>query len=90
MKTQMKNMVLASAFLQWYFDTDAIRSLGNSLLRGLKERGHASISVQELFDECGYIPKSICVDRMDGEDIDYKVEYSPSEVKLILDFNPKK
>jgi hypothetical protein len=87
MKQEFKNMVLASAFLQWYLDKDAIRTLGHMVSSGLESDGKFSISAEELYDQCGDIPKSICVDKMDGDDIDYKVEYFPSEVKLILDFN---
>jgi hypothetical protein len=88
METQFKNMVLASTFLQWYLDNDAIRTLGHMVSSGLEDDGKFSISAEELYDQCGYIPKSICVDNKDADkDIDYKVEYVPSEVKLVNDLN---
>jgi hypothetical protein len=37
------------------------------------------ITTEDLFNECGYIPSSICVDAIDDD----KHEYHPSEVKLI-------
>lgn len=76
------NSVTASRFLSWYFsDASEIRDFGSSMIEQLETFGTADISVEQLFDGCGYIPQSICED-YDGV---YEVEYEPSDVELIND-----
>jgi hypothetical protein len=46
--------------------------------------GQCSLSIEEVFDCCGYIPKYICEDN-DGVD-QYTTEYNTEDVELINDF----
>jgi hypothetical protein len=72
------NSVTASSFLDWYFtDEDDTITIGNRAIDELKDTGTFTISVEQLFDECGYIPQEKC-ENNDGDN-----EYDPSEVKLI-------
>ena len=78
-----KNKVLASNFIQWYFDNDIISDLGSMVATSLFETGEFKIDAQEVFDQCGYIPLDIC----ENEDDDCEEEeYDPSEVELINDY----
>jgi hypothetical protein len=73
----MKNKVTKSQFLAWYFsDSDDIETLGNRAHESLMDDGEFTITAQDLFNECGYIPQHICVKKG-------KAEYDPSEVELI-------
>lgn len=78
-----KNKVTASSFLAWYFSdsADAI-DIGYRVISELNEHGKVTLSVESLFDECGYIPQYIC--EIDGDD-----EYDPSEVLLVDDLGGK-
>lgn len=72
-----KNKVTKSAFLNWYFsDQDDYSSAMNGLLDSLLNEGRFTITTQELFDSCGFIPQYIC--EVAGDE-----EYSPIEVELI-------
>jgi hypothetical protein len=74
----MKNKITKSQFLAWYFsDSDDIESLGHRAYECLSDDGEFHINVQDLFNECGYIPQEQCEDNT-GDD-----EYDPSEVELI-------
>jgi hypothetical protein len=74
-----KNKVTKSAFLNWYFsDIDIAESVSNRVIADLKCSGKTTLTAQELFDECGYIPQYIC-------EIDGDGEYVPSEVEFIQD-----
>jgi hypothetical protein len=76
------NSVKASRFLSWHFsDSDEIKSLGVRAFESLTEDGEFTITAQDLFVECGYIPQFICVDTGDDDD----VEYDPSQIQLIND-----
>jgi len=78
-----KNKVLASKFIQWYFDNDIINDLGSMVATSLFETGEFKIDAQEVFDQCGYIPLGICEnDDASCED----EEYDPSEVEFINDY----
>jgi hypothetical protein len=91
METNFKNKVTKSAFLNWYFsDADDINTIGNRVIKGLKADGTITLSVDELFNEAGYIPQHIC--EVDGAEKDYlsEDEYHPSEVELIDDIANKK
>lgn len=77
----MKNQVTKSRFLSWYFsDSDDAHAIGYDVISDLKNEGSFTISVEQLFERCGYIPEYICVDDNDGGN-----EYDPSEVELIND-----
>lgn len=74
--------VLASRFLSWYFSgpDDAI-NLGQDIMGQLLKFGKAEITVQELYDSCGYIPGFL----VEGcEDLDK--DFNPEDLKLINDF----
>tara|TARA_R110000868_G_scaffold196965_6_gene443081 strand:+ start:1821 stop:2069 length:249 start_codon:yes stop_codon:yes gene_type:complete len=76
------NSVTASRFLSWYFsDYSEVHSFGVRCMEMLESDGFVNISAEQLFDECGYIPQSICED-YDGV---YEVEYEPSDVEFIND-----
>lgn len=78
-----KNKVLASNFIQWYFDDDIISDLCSMVATSIFETGEFKIDAQEVFDQCGYIPLDIC----ENEDDDCEEEeYDPSEVELINDY----
>jgi hypothetical protein len=78
--SKMKNKVKASDFLEWYFsDSEDAESIGNRAIESLECDGTFTIDVQTLYDECGYIPQHICVNKKGDED------YDPSEVELIQD-----
>jgi hypothetical protein len=73
----MKNKVTKSRFLSWYFSTsEDIDSLGERAYQGLMYDDEFIITTRDLFNECGYIPQSICVENGNAE-------YNPSEVELI-------
>lgn len=77
-----KNKVKASKFLAWYFSSsDDVKSIGNRAVITLLHSGVVTITAEDLFDECGYIPQSICENNV-GE-----FEYNPSEVQFINDLN---
>ena len=83
-----KNKVLASRFIEWYYnDYEDVKILGNSMVQLLLSIGQCNLSVQQVFDGCGYIPKYICEDN-DGID-QYTTEYNIDEVELINDFKTK-
>jgi hypothetical protein len=73
-----KNKVKASDFLEWYFsDSDDALKFGNRVIEALQCDGTFTIDVQTLYDQCGYIPQHICVDKKGDND------YDPTEVLLI-------
>ena len=77
----MKNQVTKSRFLSWYFsDSDDAHAIGYDVISDLRNEGSFTISVEQLFERCEYIPEFICVDDNDGGN-----EYDPSEVELIND-----
>ena len=76
----MKNKVTKSRFMSWYFSNiEDIDSLGQRAYECLMYDDEFHITTEDLFNECGYIPASICEDAIDDD----KHEYHPSEVKLI-------
>ena len=80
-----KNKVLASKFIEWYYNNhEDVEMLGTSMMHLLKRTGQCSLSFQEVFDGCNYVPKYICEDN-DGID-QYTTDYDTDEVELINDF----
>jgi hypothetical protein len=70
------NKVKASKFLNWYFsDLDDYSTFGMKSVLSLSEHGSVSLSIVDIFNDCGYIPTSIC----EYKDSD-KDEYLPSEL----------
>jgi hypothetical protein len=81
-----KPKLLASKFIKWYFnDRDEVISLGNSMRHLLETTGQCSLSMEELFDNCGYIPKYLC--EIEPTKDMYNTDYNTNEVELINDFN---
>jgi hypothetical protein len=61
-----ENKVKASKFLSWYLsDVGDFTRLGTLVSMLLSNNGKASISVVDLFNECGYIPSDICEQKDD-------------------------
>jgi hypothetical protein len=76
----MKNQVLASKFLEWYFSSDSdVENIGMQVVSDLRVFGKVRITAKELFDSCGYIPQFIC-ENADGND-----EYDPFDLEFIQD-----
>jgi hypothetical protein len=70
------NKVKASKFLNWYFsELDDYSTFGMKSVLSLSEHGILSLSIVDIFNDCGYIPTSIC----EYKDSD-KYEYLPSEL----------
>jgi hypothetical protein len=81
-KNNFKNLVTATAFLEWYFsERSDYERAGELMLDALMNGGSFSITAYELFKSCGYIPQYICEDVKD--DCDYTIEYTPEEVAFI-------
>jgi hypothetical protein len=80
MATTFLNKVTTTDFLSWYFsDPSDAHAIGYEVISTLKSNGVFTISVRDLFDNCGYIPGHICVDNKE------EIEYEPSQVELIKD-----
>lgn len=80
------NKVKASKFLLWYFsDKDELSYYGAKLVMGLKERGEFKVKAMDVFKECGFIPKHICENYDEYNEVDNFVEYDPSEVEFVND-----
>lgn len=78
---EAKPQVRKEELLDWLFsDSDDAKSLGIRIIKQLKDSGSATITIQELFDECGYIPAHILLNDEEFEEGD---EFEPSEVELI-------
>jgi hypothetical protein len=73
-----KAKVYAEEFLRWYFSKRNDYTLGLSAFYNLLTQGKTTISTQMLFNECEFIPSSIC-----HEDRHYQENYSPNEIMLI-------
>lgn len=78
---EAKPKVRKEELLDWLFsDSDDAKSLGIRIIKQLKDTGSATITIQELFDDCGYIPAHILLNDEEFEEGD---EFEPSEVELI-------
>jgi hypothetical protein len=67
--------------LDWLFsDSDDAKQLGVRIIRQLLEKGTATITARQLFEECGYIPAHILINDEEFHEDD---EFEPSEVELI-------
>lgn len=84
---KIKLKVTKAEFLDWYYsDSDDTLILGKNILSQLKSDGEASITVQDLFDDCGYIPTHIVSnqeDMIDDDADDDEVDEDKYEVELI-------
>jgi hypothetical protein len=78
---EAKPKVRKEELLDWLFsDSDDAKQLGVRIIRQLHDTGSATITIQELFDECGYIPAHILLNEEEFHEDD---EFEPSEVELI-------
>ena len=60
----MKNKTLfidRQAFCDWYFDDDIIKEFfyDHGILGSLKSEGKFSITLEDIFSNCGYLPVNI-------------------------------
>jgi hypothetical protein len=77
----MKPQVRKEELLDWLFsDSDDAKSLGIRIIKQLKDTGSATITIEELFDECGYIPAHIL---LNDEEFQEDEEFESSEVELL-------
>lgn len=69
-----------SRFINWYFsDPDTRSDFGNNAVWKLQLYGKVNITVDELFDSCGYIPQWLC----EGQAPDEGEDLEPKDVELI-------
>ena len=54
----MNYKVRKSAFLKWYFEDE--NDMGERVFDSLFSDGTFTITTEDLFDECAFIPKDIC------------------------------
>lgn len=77
----MKPQLRKEELLDWLFsDSDDAKQLGVRIIKQLKDTGSASITLEELFNECGYIPVHIL---LNDEEFQEGEEFDPSEVELL-------
>jgi hypothetical protein len=77
---EVKPKLKKEELLDWLFsDSDDAKQLGVRIIRQLHDTGSATITIQELFDECGYIPVTLTNAKGYNEDH----EFEPNEVELI-------
>lgn len=77
----MKNKVTKESFIRWYFsDPELVEELGYSAFSSLLHEGEFIITAQDVFNDCQYIPRFICVDKGDDDD---DTEYDPKSIELI-------
>ena len=75
----MRPRVRKERFLEWYFsDEEDILIMGNRLLYNLQDDNTFTITTEDLFNECEYIPAFI-TENYTNEDR----EFTPGECELI-------
>ncbi len=78
---EAKPQVRKEELLDWLFsDSDDAKQLGVRIIRQLHDTGSATITIQELFDECNYIPAHILLNEEEFHEDD---EFEPKEVELV-------
>lgn len=78
---EAKPQVRKEELLDWLFsDSDDAKQLGVRIIKQLHDKGSATITIQELFNECGYIPAHILLNDEEFEEGD---EFEPKEVELL-------
>lgn len=72
-------------FIQWYFaDKNMKRDIAQKVQEALDVDGEYSLTVEELFDTCGYIPNEITESAHSiNTQFDDEIEYTPNECELI-------
>jgi len=59
----------SEVFLEWYFEDDTLEDFRERLVEPLILKGKASITAQEVFDRCGYVPSNLVEDFKDSEEV---------------------
>ena len=77
---EKKFKVTKARFIDWYFsDDDTFVDFGSNAVSELKQFGKLNVTIEGLFDTCGYIPKWIC----EGQSVDEDEDLEPNQVELI-------
>lgn len=79
----MKPTLKIESFKKWYFDGDTKKSEGETLIENLIKNDKVSITIQDIFNNCGYIPAEICENLTDEQKKEEELEFDPSEVDFI-------
>jgi hypothetical protein len=81
---QYKAKITAEKFMDFYVDFQTAEHIGYLILDQIHERNEplnvGFVSIQGLFDACGYIPAKYC----EGFSAEDETEFQSSEVELIL------
>lgn len=78
---EIKPKVRKEELLDWLFsDSDDAKQLGVRIIQQLHDKGSATITIQELFEDCNYIPAHILINDEEFHEDD---EFEPSEVELL-------
>lgn len=81
----MKGCLTASSFAEWFYsDESDTKDLGSDAVFNLKTNGYFSITIEDVFNDCGYIPAHIC-DLFEGEEADEDDDVPPDELIFIDD-----
>ena len=59
----------SEVFLEWYFEDDTLEDFRERIVEPLMFQGKASITAQEVFDRCGYVPSNLVEDFKDSEEV---------------------
>ena len=59
----------SEVFLEWYFEDDTLEDFRERIVEPLMFQGKASITAQEIFDRCGYVPSNLVEDFKDSEEV---------------------
>ena len=83
----MKATVTKEKFMDWYFsDDESIKDKGKELVNILINDNSVHYSVQDLFDECGYIPSDITEEgEKEDEEEGGMLEYTPNHDVILID-----
>ena len=78
---EAKPRVRKEELLDWLFsDSDDAKQLGVRVINQLRDTGSFTITTQDLFDDCNYIPAHIL---LNDEEFHEDDEFEPKEVELV-------
>jgi len=66
-------------FLDWYFFNNDTENLVHGIVDDIFEKGKASITVQEIFNNCDSVPISLVLDNLSEEDEEYGSHLKPNK-----------
>ena len=71
------------AFIRWYLDKDTLNGLQDNMYDGLLA-GSYTVTADELFENLGYIPENLIINKMVLSDliIDMEIEMPSSKLKV--------